>query len=193
MRKEQDDTPSGHTVPCRLSRGAWVRWSRETAMRTSITVVREDDQVYGALVRLAERLGQARYIPVYEPNIDESLLLGAFVEQACVGFLRLLIQVIGSDIGRIPILRGSTSLREGYVEAFGVAPEHRRQGIGQMLQEAAIDRCRERGCYQIRSRSPITSQENYALKLKMGYAIHPSHENESYYFIKTLADPGSTG
>lgn len=54
------------------------------------------------------------------------------------------------------------------------------------MQEEAISICEAKGCYQIRSRSPVTSRENYALKLKMGYAIHPSEENDSYYFIKTL-------
>ena len=38
----------------------------------------------------------------------------------------------------------------------------------------------------MRLRSPITSHENYALKLKLGYAIHPSQENDSYYFIHVL-------
>lgn len=32
---------------------------------------------------------------------------------------------------------------------------------------------------------PHTSVENYALKLKLDYALQPSHENDSYYFIKT--------
>lgn len=72
------------------------------------------------------------------------------------------------------------------LEAFGVLPEFRRQQIGQRMQEEAIAICGSKGCYQMRSRSPITSQENYALKLKMGYAIHPSEQNDSYYFIKLL-------
>jgi hypothetical protein len=55
------------------------------------------------------------------------------------------------------------------------------------MQERAISLCRERGCYQVRSRSPVASRENYALKLKRGYAIHPSHENESCYFVKALS------
>jgi hypothetical protein len=28
--------------------------------------------------------------------------------------------------------------------------------------------------------------ENYALKLAAGYVLHPSHENDSYYFLKKL-------
>lgn len=104
-----------------------------------------------------------------------------------MGFLRLLIQVIDHDEGRPPVRDAAgRPLREGYVEAFAVLPAHRCQGIGQALQERAIALCRERRCYQIRSRSPVSSVENYALKLKMGYALHPSDKNDSYYFIKVL-------
>lgn len=155
-------------------------------MHVSLAEVQAGTAAYDDLLRVAEQLDQARYIAVDAPHIDESLLLGAFVDMQCVGFLRLVIQVIGREHGRSPIVVAGQALREGYVEAFGVVPERRRQGIGQQLQERAIELCRERGCYQIRSRSPITSVENYALKLKLSYAIQPSHENDSYYFIKTL-------
>jgi GNAT superfamily N-acetyltransferase len=98
-----------------------------------------------------------------------------------------LIQIIGSDKGRPPIKYAGEPLREGYVMAFGVVPQHRCQGVGQRVQERAIAVCQQRRCYQIRSRSPTTSYENYALKVKVGYAIYPSDKNNSYYFIKTLA------
>lgn len=156
-------------------------------MEVAIVDVQEHTTAYRDLLRVADQLAQARYIPVREAHIDESILLGAFVAERCVGFLRCVIQVIGSDCGRPPIIHAGRVLREGYVEALGVAPAYRRQGIGQRMQAQAAVLCRQRGCYQMRSRSPITSQENYALKLKMGYAIHPSAENDSYYFIMTLA------
>jgi ribosomal protein S18 acetylase RimI-like enzyme len=158
-------------------------------MDVEVVEVRDSTDAYTELLDVACQLNQAKYIPVREHHIDESILLGAFFHQRCVGFLRFLIQVIGSDQGRSPIISAGQPLREGYVEAFGVLPEHRRQRIGQQMQEHAIKLCQVRTCYQIRSRSPITSYENYALKLKMGYAIHPSHENDSYYFIKVLTQP----
>jgi hypothetical protein len=43
-----------------------------------------------------------------------------------------------------------------------------------------------RGCYQMRSRSPITSTENYALKLNAGHVLHPSEQNDSYYVLLAL-------
>lgn len=135
---------------------------------------------------LARELDQGRYLERAYDQADESILLGGFEDGACAGFLLLLIQVIGRDAGRPPILSNDALLREGYVEAFAVRPQCRRRGIGQSLQEHAIELSRERGCYQIRSRSPMTSRENYALKLKMGYTIHPSDVNDSYFFIKRI-------
>jgi hypothetical protein len=38
----------------------------------------------------------------------------------------------------------------------------------------------------MRSRSPVISIENYALKIKAGYVLHPSRENDSYYFLLRL-------
>jgi hypothetical protein len=38
----------------------------------------------------------------------------------------------------------------------------------------------------MRSRSPVTSAENYALKIAAGYVLHPSEENDSYYFLIRL-------
>ncbi|MBV9788660.1 MAG: GNAT family N-acetyltransferase [Chloroflexi bacterium] len=156
-------------------------------MNITFAEVQPHTRAYHDLVQAADQLDQAKYIAALVPHSDESLLLGAFDDEQCVGFLRLLIQVIGREYARSPIVVASAPLREGYVEAFGVLPAHRRCGIGQRLQALAIELCRERGCYQIRSRSPITSVENYALKLKLGYALQPSHENDSYYFIKTLS------
>lgn len=158
-------------------------------MQVEIIEIAEQSSAYAQILGVAELLGQARFIPVREAYADQSILLGGFRQGACVGFLRFLVQVIGRDRQRTPILDSAGRLlREGYVEAFGVLPPDRRLGIGRALQEHAIARCRALGCYQIRSRSPVTSVENYALKLKMGYGIHPSGENDSNYFIKTL-DP----
>ncbi|CAN5595613.1 MAG: GNAT family N-acetyltransferase [Actinomycetota bacterium] len=155
-------------------------------MTAEVVEVREWTGVYEELLSLADRLGQARYIPAREDHIEESVLLGAFVEGRCVGFLRFMVQIIGSDEGRPPIFDAGRPLTEGFVEAFGVDAEYRRRGVGKSMQEWAIEFCEGRGCYQMRSRSPVSSRENYALKISMGYAIHPSGENDSYYFVRTL-------
>jgi ribosomal protein S18 acetylase RimI-like enzyme len=151
-----------------------------------IEQIGDDAEARTQVLALADELDQRRYVERVYEHSDQTFLLGAFEDDACVGFLLLLIQVIGRDAGRPPILRDETPLREGYVEAFAVHSRYRRRGIGQRLQEHAMELSSARGCYQIRSRSPLTSPENYALKLKMGYAIHPSEENDSYFFIKRI-------
>ena len=131
-------------------------------------------------------LDQRRYLTADHAHAVESHVLGAFVEQRCVGFVRFLVQVIGAEEGRPPITRDEQPLREGFVEAFGVDPAHRRARIGSALQGHAIDHCRRVGCYQMRSRSPRVSVENYALKIAAGYVVSPSEQNDSYYFMLKL-------
>jgi GNAT superfamily N-acetyltransferase len=138
------------------------------------------------LALAARILAQDRYLTLSFPDAQESHVLGAFDGAECAGFLRYLIQVIGAEAGRPAVLYNDEPLREGYVEAFGVDPQLRRRGIGTALQQHAARQCRIAGCYQMRSRSPVTSTENYALKIAAGYALHPSHENDSYYFLLRL-------
>ncbi len=98
----------------------------------------------------------------------------------------MLIQVIGAAEGRPPVRRNGVALTEAYVEAFGVIASERRNKVGTALQGRAIDHARSVGCYQMRSRSPVTSTENYALKLAAGYTLSPSEQNDSYYFTLRL-------
>lgn len=138
------------------------------------------------LVLATRILAQDRYLTSSFPDAQESHVLGAFDGTVCAGFLRYLIQVIGAEAGRPAVLHQGEPLREGYVEAFGVDRRLRRRGIGTALQQHAARQCRIAGCYQMRSRSPVTSTENYALKIAAGYALHPSHEDDSYYFLLRL-------
>ncbi len=139
-----------------------------------------------AVRSIAAQMNQAKYIDQRPDYIAEAILLGAFSKETCVGFHRFYIQTIGSEEGHSPVTRNGESLTEGFVIAFGVLPEHRRQGWGRRLQNRAIEICCERDCYQIRSLSPTGSTENYGLKLSMGYTIHPHPKHDAYYFIKRL-------
>lgn len=142
---------------------------------------------FGLVLALAAGvLAQDRYLTSPIQGALESHVLGAFHGTRCAGFLRYLIQVIGAEAGSPPVIRDGQSLAEGYVEAFGVDPRLRRRGIGTALQQHAAQQCRIAGCYQMRSRSPVTCTENYALKIAAGYVLHPSHDNDSYYFLLRL-------
>lgn len=138
------------------------------------------------LILAALVLAQDRYLASRIPHALESHVLAAFDGTRCVGFLRYLVQVIGAEEGRPAVMHNDKPLLEGYVEAFGVDPKRRRHGIGTELQQHPARRCRAAGCYQMRSRSPVTSTENYALKIAAGYVLHPSHQSDSYYFLLRL-------
>jgi GNAT superfamily N-acetyltransferase len=149
-------------------------------------VQRGTDRFDGVLGLAARVLAQDRQLTSSFPAAQESHVLGAFNGSRCVGFLRYLIQVIGAEEGRPAVMHNGAPLREGFVEAFGVDPQLRRRGVGTALQQHAARRCQEAGCHQMRSRSPVTSAENYALKIAAGYVLHPSADNDSYYFLRRL-------
>jgi GNAT superfamily N-acetyltransferase len=156
-------------------------------LRVQVREVQPGTSGFEQVLALATRvLAQDRYLASRFPRAQESHVLGAFDGTRCAGFLRYLIQVIGAEAGRPAVMRNGQPLSEGYVEAFGVDPQLRRRGIGRALQQHAARQCRIAGCYQMRSRSPVASGENYALKIAAGYVLHPSHENDSYYFLLRL-------
>jgi len=151
-----------------------------------IDVVPTDPRFDEVLELARSVLEQDRSLTAVVGDALESRVVGAFADGRCVGFLRFLVQTVGSEDGRPPLVVDESSLTEGYVEAFGVDPAVRLEGVGSALQAHAIAYCRGAGCYQMRSRSPVTSVENYALKLAAGYVAHPSETNDSYYFLLKL-------
>lgn len=162
----------------------------EPALEVRVREVQPRTAGFEPVLSLADRvLAQRRHLVSRFPYARESHVLGAFDGARCVGFLRYLIQVIGAEAGRPAVLHDGEQLLEGYVEAFGVDPRQRRRGIGTALQRCAALECRMAGCHQMRSRSPVTCAENYALKIAAGYVLHPSHEDDSYYFLLRLELP----
>jgi GNAT superfamily N-acetyltransferase len=131
-------------------------------------------------------LEQRRHVTSWMQTAREDHVLGVFDGDRCVGFLRFFVQVVGAEERRPPVPVGGLPLTEGFVEAFGVSPEIRRRGVGSALQRRAQEMCRALGCYQMRSRSPVSCTENYAMKLAAGYVLQPSDQNDSYYFLLKL-------
>jgi len=158
-----------------------------TELRIHVAEVHPGTAQFDEVLALAARvLAQDRHLTSHLSAAQESHVVAAFDGSRCVGFLRYVIQVIGAEEGRPAVMHHGAPLKEGFVEAFGVDPQLRRRGIGTALQRHAARQCRDAGCYQMRSRSPVTSAANYALKIASGYVLHPSHENDSYYFLRRL-------
>lgn len=142
---------------------------------------------------LVAELQQADWVATIAPWHHSSHLLVAFRDGAVAGFLRFVVQEIGPELDRPPILFDGRPLTEAKILAFGVLPAFRRQGIGRRLQEAAIERASRLGCYQVRSHSSGANGENHRLKLALGFGVHPivrGEDTAGVYFILPLVRPG---
>ncbi len=128
-----------------------------------------------------------KWLTVQESYFISDCILVAETNNQVAGFLRLVTQQIGREEKRFPVkFGGEKVLTEGKVRAFGVAAKYRNKGIGRALQVEAMERARAKGCYQLRSRSPYEAQENYSLKISLGFGVHPSLTSDSVYFVKAL-------
>lgn len=144
---------------------------------------------WAELLALIEAEGQADWVAFQAPFHRSSHLLVAGAGGEIAGFLRLVIQPIGPDMGCPPLLLGAAELTEAKVLAFGVPAAWRRRGVGRALQAAAISFARAAGCHQLRSHSGGDSQANQQLKLAMGFAAHPivrGDDQRGAYFILPL-------
>jgi GNAT superfamily N-acetyltransferase len=116
-------------------------------------------------------------------------MLVAYQGAQIVGFLRFVTQHIGSDAEHETVNFNGVALTEAKVLAFGVIPAQQRQGIGRALQEAALWHAERLGCYQVRSHSSGSNTANHALKLAMGFGVHPivrGDDTGGVYFVMPL-------
>lgn len=107
--------------------------------------------------------------------LEESHFLAAVVGEIYVGVLIFVVQPLGPEMD-VPVICNTEGrpLKEAKVRAFYVDPAYRNQGIGTGLQKALLSQAQHLGCYQVRSRSELDKAANYAIKLKLGFAIHPA-------------------
>ena len=158
--------------------------SRELKM--TIVELTEESQLWEQLWPVIEQLEQKPYIEVRAGHFRSSHVLAALIEGQPVGFLRFVVQRLGEDEGRPPIVFRGRILHEAKIIAFGVLPKERNQGIGRSLQLEAMGRARELNCCQVRSRSDYGSDANFHLKTSLGFGIQPSLVDDSVYFVKAL-------
>ncbi len=155
-------------------------------LKMTIVEVTEENQLWKRLWPVIEQLEQQPYIEVQAGHFRSGHVFAALVEGQPVGFLRFVVQRLGEDEGRPPIVFRDKVLYEAKIIAFGVLPEQRNQGIGRSLQLEAMGRARELNCCQVRSRSDYGNDANFHLKTSLGFGIQPSLEDDSVYFVKAL-------
>jgi GNAT superfamily N-acetyltransferase len=141
------------------------------------------------LVELVDELQQAAWTWVRFEWHRSNHLLVALTGGEVVGFLRFVVQDIGSDDEHALVAYRGEVLTEAKVLSFGVKPTLRRQGIGRALQEGCLREAARLGCYQVRSHSGGEHDENHQLKLAMGFGVHPvirDTDNRGVYFVMPL-------
>jgi len=113
--------------------------------------------------------------------IAEGVYLLAREGEAIIGHISLKVQPLiapateWSQNRELPLTDAQGQpLHETYVQTFAVEAGFRRRGYGRALQEAALEATKALGCYQMRSWSSTDKPANYALKLAMGFAAHPT-------------------
>lgn len=149
------------------------------------------DEFEPAAGELADTVGQAEYF-AYEAewHLEKHTLVAVMADRV-VGFLRFAVQEIGPDADRPSLALGGEPMREAYVLAFGVADDQRRRGVGTALQNELIERATTLGCLQVRSRSAGDRAANHALKLSLGFGVHPTKDtDQGVFFVLRLPQGG---
>lgn len=111
-----------------------------------------------------------------------------------VGYHIFLLQPLGPEMGVSEIrAQDGVVLQEAKVRGLWVEPDFRNQGLGTRLQEATLEKAKGLGAFQVRSRSALDRVENYAIKIKLGFAAHPDlrrfrdgREEQGVYWVKRV-------
>ncbi|MCB9449879.1 MAG: GNAT family N-acetyltransferase [Anaerolineaceae bacterium] len=126
--------------------------------------------------------------------------LGIIINRAVIGHIAIKRQPIHVPASHISgheerSLAGpdGNALYEAFVQTFAVEEGYRRTGYGRALQEAALQKAQELGCYQMRSWSSADKLGNYALKIRLGFSIIPAlypmpggEPISGVYFVKRI-------
>lgn len=148
----------------------------------------EVDKNYPDLLELAKNINplKPKFLIEEQDYFISSHILAIVINESILGFIRFAVQELGIDEGRSPIIFNSKILTEAKILSFGVIEEYHNKGIGRELQKEAMKLAKEKGCYQLRSKSAYESEANYHLKIKMGFGIQPYHKGDAVYFVKAL-------
>ena len=138
---------------------------------------REEDAVEIGELGFSERAAWHRLraslwpeIPKDELDPEEDLILGdprrnaVFVARTANGGLVGFVEAALRDWAE-----GCRTRPVGYVEGWYVGPEHRRQGVGRRLIEAAEQWARSRGCTEMGSDAEIANTLSHRAHAALGY------------------------
>lgn len=168
-------------------------------MQPVITEYTSDHPDWSALLDHLSRTNMLRHATAGGAATADCVYLGLSVDGSLVGHIVIRKQPLCvpasplCDNSELHLSNGTGPLFETFVQTFAVEEAYQRLGYGRALQEAAVHKSRELGCYQMRSWSSVDRHVNYALKISLGFAIQPAlypmpggAPISGVYFIKRL-------
>lgn len=163
-----------------------------------IECISTDNKRWQAYIAHLHRVTMHHSISKNNMPKPDCFYFGAWVEQQIIGHIAVKQQpiivppsyLLGDAQHPLKNATGDV-LQELFVQSFSVEEGRRRFGYGRALQEAALHKARDLGCYQMRSWSSSDRPANYALKISLGFTIQPtlypmpgSAAISGVYFIK---------
>ena len=88
----------------------------------AVAEIAEDAQLWPQVWSVVEQLNQERYVQVQAEHFRFSHLLVALQDERPIGFLRFVVQRLGEDEERPPIVFRGRTLYEAKIIAFGIQP-----------------------------------------------------------------------
>jgi GNAT superfamily N-acetyltransferase len=139
------------------------------------------------VARIVELLSLGGLVAGREDPTDLAPYGEALAEIAAGDGAVLVAEVDGAVVGVCQVIvfrhlqqRGG---RCAEIESVHVHPDHRSQGIGGVLLEAAVDEARRAGCYRIQLTSNVRRPDAHRFYGRHGFAA-------SHVGFKRLLDPG---
>ncbi len=140
-----------------------------------------------------DHLREARMKQHIEFDNNDYIYIVKIVDEIVVAHITIKKQLLEiPTLNKQKLYKNDKLLYEYYVQTFFVNADFRNKGIGSSLQEHAYQLSCENDAYQMRSWSSYDKKENYIVKIKLGFSIHPGHtyvsKTNQYipgaYFIK---------
>lgn len=146
------------------------------------------------LKTLSADLGDSKYVFIDDDPVPFFASIALNSDQSIIGYHVFLIQPIGPEMGTSEIKdRHGNTLAEAKIRGLHVLEPYRNRGIGTQLQLLTLKKAAELGAFQVRSRSELSKVENYAIKIKLGFACHPDlrtfrdgSTEEGVYWVKQV-------
>jgi ribosomal protein S18 acetylase RimI-like enzyme len=118
-------------------------------------------------------------LEVFKNNEDSNIPpLEEMIPHLIAAKIRDGVMKYGSQIvGFFSVFLNGNNPLVGEVNSIGVLTEHRRQGLGRIIIEKAIERLEEHGAKEFKLSVSVTNQKALGLYTRAGFTVHDCYKN----------------